>query len=582
MTNGKNKWLLVFVLTITLLAPLFTVTYNFCSVSSNKDTILDTDLLNVQSFSKDDFTPVIDDKTNGLGTITINEINFGNLGIGFHLNSDIYPLLNKVYNTNALNMTFEGIKYVDTVMPAMSDNIDENITYREQISVTLNETINVYYNTTESASQGYLIYRPRLYNCTLSELYVVKEGSSVIDQVDEVNYSIDAEDFLYFDYQHYFSGNDVLNFTMYLIWECNFALFGWEASQYAGVDIPIREQEEEITPEFVYSFYFYGGKYSETSNNDFSENPIESPAIEILANITVNPLDKNLFYDYKLEIENTPIDEAVFNSSYLNPDNSITVGELNATVGLFNLSFKLDYTLKFIDPVQDSWSVDRLYSQRDIRERIYFPSITSGPTYIYIENLKIFERTITIDQYLGHTSLFSRESSISCKNASIYEWESDPELTTNNVKEQQGLNITLPYLIKGEICPFSIKYNATDDLKIIVMDNIGMPLIGLTVKVYYYGKSYGTYISNENNQPIATQTTDENAEILLKNVPSGYYEIKIYQYGILQVTTTVSTYKENLLITSIVHFPLWILLFGLFSLSIFVIGYRLHQKNKKR
>jgi len=62
----------------------------------------------------------------------------------------------------------------------------------------------------------------------------------------------------------------------------------------------------------------------------------------------------------------------------------------------------------------------------------------------------------------------------------------------------------------------------------------------------------------------------------------GYYTIKIYQFGILQVVTTVNTYEENHLITSIIHFPSWILIFGIFSLLIFALGYRLHQKNKKR
>ena len=137
-------------------------------------------------------------------------------------------------------------------------------------------------------------------------------------------------------------------------------------------------------------------------------------------------------------------------------------------------------------------------------------------------------------------------------------------------------------MIKGETCPFSIKYNTSENLKITIKDNIGMPLIGLTVELYYYGKPYGTYISNNDIQPLASLTTDENAEIILNNVPMGYYKIKIYQFGILQVVTTVNTYEENHLITSIIHFPSWILIFCIFNLFVFALGYRLHQKNKKR
>jgi len=580
--NAKNKKLFALVLMIIFLAPLLLSIIKNDSISSINNLNLDTDILRVQDISKEDYEPILNEEKHGLGNITVNDINFGSLGIGFHLNSKKYPELNDDYENGALNITFEDIKFIETNAPAISDNLNENVSYRYMINIRLNESIKVRYNTTNPDSEGFLIYGPRLYDTELQEMYIMKEGSSVIQKVDEVNYTIDDSNFLYFNYDYYFTGTEILNFRMFLIWSYNLTILPWILSQHEKAIVPINAQEQDFTMKYDYFFIFSGGKYNETISNDFSDTLEIVPAKELLVNVTINPFDKNLFENLELRINKEIIPENEFNNNYLNADNSITVEELNASVSWFNLTFTVNFTLKFIDPVGETWSVDRLFSQRDIRERIYLPSIISGPEHIYVKNLKIFENSININQYIDYTTLFNRNPTDPCNNASILDWESDPVLITDNPEEKLGLNVTLPYIIKGETCPFSIKYEASEELKMIILDNIGMPLTGLTVELYYYGKIYGTYISNDYIQPLASLTTDENAEIFLKNVPAGLYTIKIFQFSILQVITTVSTYKENHLITSIIHFPSWILIFGLFSISLFILGYRLHQKNKKR
>ena len=101
---------------------------------------------------------------------------------------------------------------------------------------------------------------------------------------------------------------------------------------------------------------------------------------------------------------------------------------------------------------------------------------------------------------------------------------------TSNDQERRGINITLPFLIKNEICPFVIKYEATENLMVRITDNIGMPLIGLQVAVEYYEEPFGTYISKEKVQPLSSQTTDINSEFIINNVPNGFYTIHIYLY----------------------------------------------------
>jgi len=579
MMNDKNKRLFLFVLIIALLAPLFTVNYNFGLKSSIQENNLNTDLLNIQSFSKNDYQEILDNEEQGLGNITINDITFNDLKMGFPLFSEKYPLITNAYNESALNMTFGEMRFMETVSLAKHDNLNNDIINSDVVTVKLNETLNIRYNATNPASEGYLIYGPRLDPCRLLELYVVEEGSIDVKKIDDSNFSIDSDNFLYFDYEYFFAGSPTLNFTMFIIWEYDLSISPWGIVQWKDEgELLITQQEQEVMAKYYYFFELIGKEFDRTYDDYSNSISKELGAKELFLNITINPLDKNLLNNHSLQINGKSKNV----NNYLNPDKSFTVEDFQANQSIFFLNFTANFTLKFIDPIEETWAVDRLFSQRDIRERIYFPSLISGPDHIFINYLKIFEKSITFGQYLEYTSLFNRNPIDPCQNASIYEWESTPALLTDNIFEQFGLNINLPFMIKGETCPFSIKYNATEDLKIILMDNIGMPLIGLTVEFYYYGKMYGTYISNENIQPVASLTTDENAEILLKNVPNGYYTINVYQFGILQAIITVSTYKENLLFTSIIHFPSWILIFGLFNIAIFALGYVLYRKNKKR
>ena len=63
----------------------------------------------------------------------------------------------------------------------------------------------------------------------------------------------------------------------------------------------------------------------------------------------------------------------------------------------------------------------------------------------------------------------------------------------------------------------------------------------------------------------------------------GEYVIHVYQYGLYQGSFTVNSYVDvNSITTGIIHFPVWILIFGLINLSILAIGYNLYRKKKLR
>ena len=82
---------------------------------------------------------------------------------------------------------------------------------------------------------------------------------------------------------------------------------------------------------------------------------------------------------------------------------------------------------------------------------------------------------------------------------------------------------------------------------------------------------------------MAPAYSDENGEIILKNVPNGNYTIKIYQSNILRKVTMIDTFKQiEIIKLDIIHFPLWILIFGSISLILIFLGLWFYINNKKR
>ncbi|MHA1257879.1 MAG: hypothetical protein ACTSPS_20040, partial [Promethearchaeota archaeon] len=300
-------------------------------------------------------------------------------------------------------------------------------------------------------------------------------------------------------------------------------------------------------------------------------------ADNLYVNLTMNLPDKELLHTHKLFIN------SINTGKFLNPDKSVYQKVQSNNTHIL-LDFNVNYILGFVEPVDETWGIDRLVEEKDIRERIYFPQIISGPSHIFIKYINILEDTIGFDQVESKTSFFGRV--ISYVEVNVTELEEDIRnslIFNENATKRQGIKITLPYLIKGEVCPFIFKYETDKDLKVIITDNIRMPIVGLDVVVYYYGEKYGTYISKEVNQPIGPTITDQNGEILVENVPNGNYTIKIYDPFTEELIfqAEVSAFTEvNYVITPIIHFPLIVLIFSICSLSIFGIGFRLFKKQK--
>ncbi len=558
MSNKKRKYvitsikiLLVFLIFSNVLIPLVLRSNSLKSTSQIYNPELE-----ISKFSKEDYKAILNEEKQALGNITINDINFNELE-GFSIYNTSYPLIWEDYKSGALSITQFEMQFLNTSEPAIVDNLNENIEDNNIIKVNLNESLIVELN---SPTLGYLIYHSRLFPCRLLQFFV-DNGTNVFELNNETDYSIDNDDFIVFNYEDFFKNWPTSEFKMYLIWEYEVSIDNWRLNQNQSNDLVIQEQIQNFTVEYHYYFVLTGKKY----NLSISDPIIFADNIDVA--LTVELPDRYLLSDHILELNN----ESININDYLNSNKTIDISlveHFSADRSTFSLNFTALFTFQFIKPLRETWAIDRLVEERNIRERIYFPSLIQGPQHIYLKNLSFYEPTIYFEQVIKNSSLFDRNSPYFYLNTSL----------TGKV----GILVKVPYLVVGETCPFILKYISTQTLRLVITDNIKMPLVGAYVEVYYYGQRYGTYISTEWVQPIAPGTTNENGQIILNLIPYGNYTIRVYQNGIFLTESTASTYNEyNYIYTSYPHFPLWIIIFGSTNGLILIFGVIFYLKNKK-
>ncbi len=558
MSNRKQiyfifsiKNLLIVLLIISLIIPVFVGNLKNKTIYDDQPS---ESALSSSEFTKDNYSAILTEDDHGLGSVSVDDMHFPLHPWGIVNHTEFYPLLDNDWSSGALTMEEPKIDFIETIKPAINDNI--NGTNIITITVKLNESMSVSYNNSQ---EGYLIYFPRFSRAKLLEFYV-NDGNSIIKLTEGINYTIDETGFLVFYYEDYFQQGSIFNFKMDLIWEYDLALGDWTLDQREETPLIMRESEQEFTSRFTYQFFLIG--WAVTSNLEESQ-----PFDYINAALTIHPPDKDLltYQDFIINGDDVNI------NNYVNPDKSISI-ELSDLFGLnrsfISLNFTFPFSLKFGESVGNSWAIDRLVAERNIRERIYFISISTGPTHVFLKNVALYDTGILIDEVLGANSLFNREVLFFDANASV--------------PRQSGLKVNMPYLIFGETCPFTIKYLATQTLNIIVTDVIKMPLVGVTIEILLFGAMYGTYVSNKSIQPINPGITDVNGQVVLDDVPRGNYTVRVIWQGKVVKETTVTTDKEiNYVFTSVPHFPLWILIFGMTSGIILAVGAILYLKNKK-
>ncbi len=564
-SNNYWKSIIVVIIIMSTANSLFftepSTNYSSFNFDNNNMTIIPE----LSSFSEDDYSPIINAPEQGLGNVTITKFSFDEEGI-FN-QSSTYPELVDDLSSGALNISYLETRYINTTEFAQFNNLDDSFPESNKITVLINESISVQFNSSIDKSEGYLIYNPILYPRVLKQVLVKNSTDANIEELNEGDYTIDSNDYFKFNYENFFS-TTFHNFSIYFIFEYSLTLEMWDLTQNPSDVLSLTQQIQTFSPSFYYNFTLIGTKIS--SNVTSPPERADNLVLEII----VNPLDKDLFFDHILEIDNQT------KVNFLEPDKKINV-TISADAKLFSLKFITNFTMMFENSVDFSWAIDRLIGERNIRERIYFPSLISGPKHIFLNDIELIESTIIVDQIISNRSIFERNVNVYDEIISITQETIENSLIfTKNAVKRKGLKLFIPYMIVGEKSPFSLKYSATNDLKIVLTDNIRMPLVGYRVELKYYGKNYGTYISNDFSQPMAYAYSDENGEISIENVPNGNYTVKVYRGTVVITEFQINTFRVvNYLVTNIIHFPLWILIFAGINGILILLGILLYFKN---
>ena len=85
MTNTKLIKFFVFVLLLNLTIPIVLLYGNQITNSNDIDYYNEIENLRTQSFSMDDYTAILNSQDQGLGNITINNMTFNDIELGFYL-----------------------------------------------------------------------------------------------------------------------------------------------------------------------------------------------------------------------------------------------------------------------------------------------------------------------------------------------------------------------------------------------------------------------------------------------------------------------------------------------------------------
>ena len=553
---------------IILVFTLFISNYSSFNVTGNNVFNYNADdnnnILSTQDFSKDDFSSILKEEKNSLGNVSILDISYNKTGF---YNSSYFSDLYEEYDSSALKVTYLSSDFMETTEKASQNFLNNEYTQNLNIFIKLNDTIEVNFNDSADPDpnglEGYVIYVPRLGMEEVLEVYINDT------KINEEQYSI-KQNFLYFHYFEYY--NYVYTketFIMNIIYTYKVILNNWEIYQTDTNNLDLDKSSQEFTSIYNYSFTLQGNEYK-----DYGPTTGTALAEDLVVSLNISLYDRDYLNDFNIEINEEQIEDL---SGYVDVNKNVYINltdNFQCNNSEFSLEFETNFTIKFLDPVDKTWAIDRLVNGRYIRERIYFPSVISGPDHLLFK-FSFFESTILFDDLQSSYSLFGRSYDI----IDVNETEDSPIDT--------GIKIITPSLIKGETAsPLSIQYYTDKTVRLIITDNINMPIWDISVKVYYYDSPFGTYISNNRTQPISPLIPNENGEIVLNCIPLGEYNIEIYQKGSLIDITflNITTFGEEIyyIHTNIFQFPIVILVFGLSSFCLFSIGFIIYLKNKKR
>jgi len=513
---------------------------------------------------------ILDYPLNSLGEIEIASIDLHE--VVDPTQDNFYPL-----SSNIINYTFHTPNFEGTIANASAERAIGNEDPRTS-DVTFQISESVIWKYSASATEYLVGFSPVRQTAFLEKIYF--NGTELDPSkyfVNSTGEGVDETYNFYYDFEENFMGvTDEFNLTY--VYNVLFPITEWSVTNTEPTHY-ISETNQTFTQEYSYHVSF-GENNSQINTLAFLKFYLPNHE-DIYDVIFINYNNQTLSSDYYSLTDNIL---TFSNKTYLNETN------------YFHLTFKANFTVEMLEVVDGLWSEDRLVERLNIRERDYKITITEGPANLILKNIGINDTGIYYDHLIDREesgrSALGRSVIIENMNMSTGQGILAPNETEVQPEYVDGIfflhrvessKIEPYWLLKNEIDIITIKYIATFDLSIILMDKISTPVEGYSVKLFIGDILYGTSINNFTIMPFPMLSSDKNGQIVFHSVPVANYTIEIYnKNGIYLDNATVTPLEQiNNVVTNIPHYPVTILFFTGVSAAFIVIGYIIFKKNSK-
>ncbi|WP_457556489.1 hypothetical protein [Candidatus Harpocratesius sp.] len=529
-----------------------------------------------------------EDKMNDLGQIEI---------YGFSVREELRPTaffrddiqnIHYDHDVETVNPKFDSTIRVASAVHASGNTDSRN----SSVEILLNETVKWTY--TENATSFIVGFAPYVQPATLFAMYL--NGT----KLDSTNYSIEEQflDGIYYSWFYYnfttlFNAYSSAEFLIKYQYTVEIPISNWKV-----INQPILPDENEESNEYQNPFQYITG-----IKNNFTMPYVynvtfgrEGWLYNVTAKFLITLPDSDDIFAAELKsYSNQVIDELPFTLE----NNSI---KLNIWTFLdqretLSAEFKANFTVEILESIdgEQFWCEDRLVDGTRNRERDYKITVSDGPADLMVAMFGLNDTGIYFDDLNEDRndrikSALNREVVIIDMNRS----EGQPSGTiisgNQTLEYVDGISMLIsgesylsPYaLFKGEVDIITVKYRATRDLNLVIADNTKTPISGIKVNIFFANQPFGSKISLYDNLPYPVKTSDNNGRIIIYGVPIGDYIIEILDNSghHLQNLTASSLIDENLIVTTIPHFPLVIIIFGVVSAVCIVTGLIIYKKNQ--
>ena len=505
----------------------------------------DNENLSVLNLPESSYESINKDGRQPMGNITVLEITEMDKGeiitggpYGMEFPSNIYY--------EYVGYEFLGVEKIATI---------EEGYFQGHVKILVNDSIKCNYSSDNT--NKLVSYKSELSSGVLKEVYV----NGTLISLDDIILYNGGYVYNYTSFVNYDPLEDQTIFISYFI-EFEIIIGSWLMSQDSTLETPyLNEEITEITGYYNYTFApGLGG-------------------LNLTAVFMINPADAEYLNDFNLRTYGGPHPvggTAVNTNDYTIENNNSVRFEVMSNGSQYSLNFNANFTLEFKNKHAGLWARDYLFSGRNIRKRDYELSIVDGPSSMLISNFRFNESDIPFQDFLNMESNFGRPlQEVDTMNKSSNE---GGEMGVTPYFREDSYNNHY-YLVKGETDTLTITYISDRFLNVLITDNINVPISGVSVKLYYHNVSYGTLMSQDLEYSVATKETDSRGQIHFTEVPYGDLVIEIVHNGKgIQNTTVNAENTINIVQTTIIHFPTWILSYSLISIAMIVGGLFFYKK----